>query len=376
MKKKTVFITSHITDLSGPTEALVKYLNNNFSDVYGVLHPLPYCENKNVEVINRGIVKKIKFKLKGFDLIYYFKDVLFNFYYFLKLNKKFDYYIGVDPLNCIVGVALKKMGLVSNLIYYTIDWVPVRFQNKIINYIYHKIDKICVNNGDKLWVLSNKIFEIRENQGGKNIVLTPVGCFIAEIPVIKKLNPKNNFNIVLLGALAPSKGVDLILNEWGRIIKKIPCAKLYVIGKTSLENVENGVVYEPYEPKFENNKDSIFYLGVLSHDKLVDKLLDMDVGLALYKPDKNNFTAWADPSRVKDYLSCGLPVVITSVPEISADIKKNNCGKVINYSGDELIESLFIMYKNSDELTNMGINARNYMEKYDWNNIFNHSFEC
>lgn len=368
-----VFIASHKTDLAGPTEALVIYLNKNFSHVFGVLHPLPYCENKSVEFLYQGKLKTINFSYKVPDLFYYIKDVFFNFFYFIKWKTQFEYFIGVDPLNCIVGVILRKLGLVKTLIYYTIDWVPIRFQNKIMNYIYHKIDAICVNNSDLLWCLSQKIVEVRVKQNGNNIILVPVGAYLDSIPA--RLNVKTDqFKIVLLGALAPSKGVDLVLDAWEEISKKIPNVRLYIIGKSSLGHVEDGIKYLPYEPQFARYSNNIIQLGVLPHRQVLEKLVEMDVGLALYRPNVNNFSAWADPSRVKDYLSCGVPTIVTSVPDISNDIRNFKCGLVIEYDKNDLIDAVLSLYENKKRRIQMQSNAQEYMKRYDWNTIFDNSF--
>lgn len=377
---KNILLVSHITDLSGPTEALVDFLKTRTNVLGAIYHPFHYCSDRHSYggLFQDGILHYWK-KLLGAKMpqvATFFKDIILTLYFFLRFKTRFDVYIGIDPLNAMVGIILRYMGLVKSVIFYTIDWMPQRFHNRILNAIYHAVDKFCVRGCDASWNISARIVEVRKRQGladSKNI-LVPVGVEFEKInlPAIKKSSPKR---LALLGALAPSKGVDLIIEAFSEIRDKCPDIELYVIGRTPINAVEDGVVYQPYEGRLLNLGGSVKLLGVKPHDEVLKILPEFDIGLALYKPYANNLSQWADPSRVKDYLACGLPVIITDVPEIAKDIRKFEAGIVIEYTAEALADAIYLLYTNAKVFARMRENAINYMENFRWDKIFSNAFQ-
>lgn len=379
MKFKKILLVSHITDLSGPTEALENFLRKH-SEVLGIIyHPFHYCTDRRSEgrIYYNGQLLYDK-RLIGMSmpqLLTFLKDVLLTLYFLVFFKKRFDIYLGVDPLNTMVGIILKRICLVKFVVFYTIDWMPHRFSNRFLNTVYHAIDRFCVRGCDASWNISPRIVKIRQRQGladSKNI-LVPVGVEVEKIK-LQNIEKKTVRRLVLLGALAPSKGVDLIIEAFPAIKDKCPDIELYVIGKTPQDPVENGIAYEPYEERLMKMGNSVKLLGPISHDKVLEILPDFDIGLAPYKPDTNNLSQWADPSRVKDYLACGLPVIITDVPEIAKDVQEFKAGILIKYNIQELVNSVYLLYSNSEMFKNMRMNALRYMENYTWDRIFTDAF--
>lgn len=377
---KKVLLVSHITDLSGPTEALEDFLKTR-TNVLGIIyHPFHYCSDRR----SRGCLyqndaanyEKHLLGAKMPQVAAFFKDIILTLYFFIRFKTRFDIYIGVDPLNAMVGIVLRSFGLVKSVIFYTIDWMPQRFHNRILNAIYHAVDRFCVGRCDASWNISGRIVEVRKRQGladSKNI-LVPVGIEFEKInlPANKKTSPKR---LALLGALAPSKGVDLVIEAYPEIRNKCPDIELYIIGMTPINAVEDGVVYQPYEGRLLNLGDSVKLLGVKPHDEVFKILPEFGIGLALYKPYANNLSQWADPSRVKDYLACGLPVIITDVPEIAKDICKFDAGIVVEYKVKALVDAVSLLYSNAEKFIEMRKNAIKYMEGFRWDKIFLSAFQ-
>src|SRR3990167_9870982 len=128
----------------------------------------------------KKIFSKIFSRKFSYGFLDYILDFLTVFYLILKQNHKYDFFFGVDGLNCLVGLLLKKMKKVNHVAFYSIDFVPIRFKNVILNYIFHTIEKICVNKSDLVWNVSPRIAEGREqflqipNDPARQIVV-PIG---------------------------------------------------------------------------------------------------------------------------------------------------------------------------------------------------------
>jgi len=381
MRFAKALLISHITDLAGPSEALENYLKSR-SDSLGVIyHPFHYCSDRR-SIAKRYAAGRLVSEKKRCGaalpaLATYVKDALFSFIFFFGFFSRFDACVACDPLNGVVAVLLKKCGLIKRVIFYTIDWMPGRFANPLLNRLYHALDRFCLNNCDAAWNISPRIVEIRREQGlpdARN-VLVPVGVDLEKIDLPDKA-AKNPADVVLLGALSPSKGVDLVIEAWPALLARFPQLTLHVIGKTPNNAVEDGVVYAPFEARLTALGPSVVLHGVMNHDAVLAALPAFDISLALYRPTDNNLSRWADPSRVKDYLACGLPVVITDVPEIAKDVATLSAGVVTEYTVAGVADAIAAMVEAPDRWRAMRQAAVGYMQRYRWSAIFDASFEA
>jgi len=97
---------------------------------------------------------------------------------------------------------------------------------------------------------------------------------------IDNILEKENFSVVYLGSLVPTKGFHLLAKAWKEILKQVPEAKLYVIGSgklydRNLKLGKYGIAESEYETKFikyildDTNKilPSIYFLGTLGIEK-------------------------------------------------------------------------------------------------------------
>lgn len=380
MRFHSVILVSHVTDLSGPSEAVESYLAKR-SDHLGVIyHPFHYCSDRRSRMKEYAGGRLLREeRLMGQNLpglVTYLKDALLTLWFFLKLRRRYELYIGADPLNAVVGVWLKWLGRVDKVAFYTIDWMPERFASKALNAFYHFLDRFCVRFCDASWNISPRIQEVRRSQGlpdSKNI-LVPVGVELEKI-VLPDKTGKTPRELVLLGALAPSKGVDLVIEAYPALKARFADLTLHVIGKTPHDAVEDGVVYKPYEPRLAALGEGVVLHGAKPHDEVLAMLPAYDLSLALYKPMENNLSQWADPSRVKDYLACGLPVVITPVPEIHKDVAALPAGVVCDYSVESLVAAVSGVFEDTDKWLAMRQNALEYMLGYSWSAILDGVFE-
>jgi hypothetical protein len=139
LSKLSFVIVSHIA-FTGHTQELENFLKQRSCKLMLIGQPFSYApQNESTATIyEKGILKSAaRFpQLKGPELVLYFKDFFATFYFILKFRSKFHIYVGVDPLNALVGLLLKRLGFVKVVIFYVIDYVPTRFKNRIL--------KVCI----------------------------------------------------------------------------------------------------------------------------------------------------------------------------------------------------------------------------------------
>lgn len=374
LKQKKFLLVSNITDHSGPTEGLTDFLTKNSSLLVTIYHPFYYCQGKRskVNLFKKGklISKAISPPLALPEFLKYLVDLFLTFYYTLKFKNKFDFYLGINCLHALVGIVYRKLGLVNKVIFYTIDWTPHRFKNPFYNWLYFKIDYFSRQNADFVWNLSEKITQIRKDQGIPNHknLFVPNGVNFQNIKKPFKSQIKKEV-LVLLGALHPDKGVDLVIKAMPKIWQKFPQIKLVVIGNTPKINK-----IKPYEKILSSLDKRITVLGSIPHQKVLSILPKMGIGLAPYSPQKNNFSYYAWPARVIDYLACGLPVIITPVPLIAQKIAQKKAGILINYQVKELIKAIAKLMNDDQYYWQARRNTKKLVKDLNWNKIFKKAF--
>jgi len=100
------------------------------------------------------------------------------------------------------------------------------------------------------------------------------------------------------------------------------------------------------------------------------------VAVALYERGdlESNFTYYADPGKIKDYLGAGLPVMLSNVPPNAREIEKAGCGIVIGDDKKEIAAAVVKFMSNESELKEYRRKTFLYVKQFDWNKIFNSAF--
>lgn len=370
---KKIILVSHTTEVYGPAHALINYLKKNVNEFISILHPFSYSSTPNSKCIifKKGKCEKIiQIKnLKFSELFSYLQHFILTLYFVLKSRERFDIYIGVDNLNAFTGIIIRKLGVVNRVIFYVIDYTPKRFENPILNFLYHFLERFCVKNSDYIWNISEKIakvWEPYEIEKEKNLVV-PVGIELAKIKQIQQNKIRKNI-LVFVGHLTKSKGVQLVIEAMKDIVKEVPSAKLEIIGTGPYEEKLKNIV------KAKKLDKHIKFLGSMDHNTLLDYLPSCGIALAPYLDNPDSITYYADPTKPKEYLACELPVIITRVPWIAEEIEKRQMGIAINYNRDELVDAVVRLLTESDFFEKCKKNAIKYASQLNWDHIYNTAF--
>jgi glycosyltransferase involved in cell wall biosynthesis len=364
---------THITEIYGPAQALENYLKQNNSRLLIIAHPLPTSSlnYSTYKTYVNGFLRRItQYRtFKSSEVISYMQHFILTLYILLSVRKKINIYIGIDNLNAFAGILLKAFGLIDKVIFYVIDYTPVRFENKFFNFLYQALDVICAKYTDYVWSVSKRIanlWKILGIEDWKNIVV-PIGVELREVKSIPKDNVRRNI-LVYAGHLTKSKGVQLAIEAMEEITKKFPGIRLEIIGTGPFEGELKEMV------KRKKLEEWVKFLGRMEHDKLMQYLPACGIALATYEPDPNSITYYADPTKPKEYLACGLPVIITKVPWIAKEIEKVPMGIAINYNKYELISAITKLLSDESFYKRCRENAVEFASKLDWNKIFSEAF--
>lgn len=371
LKNLSFVIVTHVY-ATGPAFRLEEYLQKKVRSLVFIGHPFSYTKDNRSFIRkykNGKLIKEEKFICwKSPEIFFWVKDLLLTLWWVVKDTNQIDYLIGVDNLNAFSGYILKLIGKVKKIIFYTIDYIPERFDNKFLNSLYHYLDRLAVKKSYKVWNLSPIMVGEREKRGVSSKyrdrqITVPIGADISKrVTMFDKID-KNK--IVFMGHLREGQGVELLIDSMPEIVKEVPKAHLLVIG--------GGPLAEKFKKDVEikNLNSNVKFTGFIKEYAEVEKLLsDASVAVAPYADDNKTYTKYTDPGKPKDYLASGIPVVITKVPRIAFEIEKNKCGIAINYDKKELAEAIIKLLTNKALLSEFRKNSLIMAKKYTWNKIF------
>src|SRR3989344_3799658 len=168
LKDLSFVIVTHVY-ASGPSFKLEEYLKDKVGSLIFIGHPFSFAKNTSsfLRIYKKGeLIEEKKFiSWKGSEISFYIKDLLLTIWWYLKYRNSADYFIGVNNFNVFAGVLLRIFVNVGKIIFYTIDYVPKRFENPILNSIYHLLDRLAVSKSHKVWNLSQRMVSEREKSG-------------------------------------------------------------------------------------------------------------------------------------------------------------------------------------------------------------------
>jgi len=354
---------------------LEEYLiDNKIKDLLYIFHPLnnDVKNGSGLRLYSDGQLKKeIKDTYRAkLSVVSFLFDFFSNIYWVLRAQKKWDLYIGSNNLNAFSGIFLKKLGLVKKCVFYTVDFVPNRFSNPLLNNIYLWIDGFCTKFCDETWILSPRVIEGRHKYLGlgkkydKKQILVPEGVWFSRIRR-KPFSKINKTTAVFVGHLVERMGVQKVIEAIPEILKKMPNFKLIIIGKGDYEGQLKSLVKKL---KIEKNVE---FTGYIENHKEVENLIaSCAIGIACYKEDLSSFTYYAEPAKTKVYMGAGLPVVMTDMFYNAYDIEKAGAGKVVAYNQKSIAKTIVEMLSNDKKLSDYRENALNFIKNYDWVKIF------
>jgi glycosyltransferase involved in cell wall biosynthesis len=152
------------------------------------------------------------------------------------------------------------------------------------------------------------------------------------------------------------------------VINKIKDVQLIIVGGGEyLETLKVKV------KKLSLEKYVTFTGWVNDRKKIDDMMSESAIAIATYKPEKKqlyNFTYYADPTKLKDYLGAGLPIILTDVSYNAKIIEDKKCGILVKYDKVEIAKAIVSLLQNEEKLVEYRKNSLKYAKEFGWERIF------
>jgi glycosyltransferase involved in cell wall biosynthesis len=167
--------------------------------------------------------------------------------------------------------------------------------------------------------------------------------------------------------LTESKGIQLAIRAMRRILERIPDSRLLIVGTGPYEGALRKLAAEL------GLGERVVFRGLMQHEELFDFLPECGVALAPYLDDPGSVTYYADPTKPKEYLAAGLPVIITRVPWIAGLIDETPMGIAIEYDEDQLVAAVDRLLSDRAFYEACASNALAYASTLSWERIYAHA---
>jgi len=274
-----------------------------------------------------------------------------------------DIYHFHDPELIPVGIALRFKG--HKVIYDVHEDVPETIREKYwlpgwlrmpVSGIISLIEKVGAKYFDAVVPATPKIGE-RFNPGCT--VLVQNFPHLSELTVSKPRPYLERSNVfVFVGGLTRRRGA----REMVKAIDRVPdsCnAKMILIGSLRPPELEQ-------ELELLRGWSKTEFRGWGSRDEVATQFDQSRAGLVLFHPGPNHMEA--QPNKLFEYMSAGLPVIASDFPLWRLIIGKSRCGLLVNPLDHKTIsEAMQWMLDNPDEAMRMGQRGRQAVEnRYNW----------
>lgn len=279
-----------------------------------------------------------------------------------------DLFVGAGNLNALAGIVLRAFGKVRRVAYYVIDYIPERFPNPVVNAVYNRVEKWAARWSDITWNYSNVMIQRRSEKWGGRFspqIVTPHGSVPRWHERDREMAVAGR-QLVYFGFINRHQGCGFVIDAMPEIRRLFPDASLLMIGQCDAA----------YQVALDRTiaasglQEAVAFTGMIpSHDDAERLLLRASIAVAMYADD-HPFIRNADPGKVKSYLACGLPIVMTHVGDICDRIVAADAGVVVPYDRAAFVDTICRLLGDESRLVAMSEHAGRLSENYRWSAIF------
>ena len=377
IKNGKIVIFSHYAT-TGACEELRDWLRHiKAGDVVYVAFPFGQNPDRFIRVEryrNGELIEKCRslFGMRLPEPLAYAKDFLYALCYAARFGRRAEVLVAGDNLLALAAVTSRCLSRVRRVVYYMIDYTPVRYANRMLNGLYYFVDRLAASCADAVWPLTEQMIRARFDAGRLDErrvrwYSVPYGSHPVEEDAAARFCPTN---VVYMGDVVRNKGAELFVPLALELKRLVPACTFTVIGGgRDLAGLRDDVEKAGLTASFE-------LCGfVAAMDDVVNRLVKGGVAIAPYYPfDVNSFTFYSDPGKVKVYLGCGLPIVLTNVPPIALTIEREGAGLIATYDAAEMAAKVASLMR-SPEYSRYRDNARRLGWECAWDKVFLKAFE-
>ena len=301
------------------------------------------------------------------------RDFVSNFYFMsFCIKEKVDLFIGVESINAIAAILLKRLGRVRTVLYFCNDYHPKRY-TKLKNLLFLKLDEISSYFSDYIWMMNPSIHESRVIRGLKVSRLAPHFVIHGGLPFFPG-GPvplqKRKINSIIYATRAGHLGLEIILKSFSKVLTKYADSKLYITGHADKNKLKLWPLMEKL--KIINN---VIFTGFIKEEELNRLVQCSYIGIAIWSCESHSSATYGDPEKIRRYFHFGLPVVSTSNAFTAETIKKHGAGIVVDDNVESVAQAIIRLFEDKELYSSSANASANLGNFYRENNLLDDSIK-
>lgn len=376
---------------NGSVEPLIDFFTSGVKKMVLIDQPIPGSDK---------VMHRIKKYENGKDKILSSSIWMYFFYPFLKLTNepgtriffklrdffsvidqcikergRFNYFIGLESINALAGILMRKLNIIDKVIYYVSDYSPRRYPQKWFNWLYLLLDRYCAMHADFIWDVSKTMQPARIKAGLNPLKSAPV------IHVPNALKPRQirfnsyknikPFSLVYMGTLGRDNGSDVAIKAMSQILKNYPKAVLHIIGggEKDMPRLQKLVLSLRLEKKVK------LYGYILDGNKMSEILRSCYVALAPYRAYEGSARYYGDAGKIRAYAAAGVPIITTNVPPLGKEVKEKGAALIVKDNPADFAKAIIKIFSDRNLYLRLRKGTISFARNNTWENSFGHAFK-
>ena len=348
----------------GPAQALRDYLTARRARVFVVSHPLTPEDGTRHAVTTYEGHERVAHRWVASPLRPPSSFVLDPF---VPLRyPRVDVWFGFNPLACARGLVARRLRRAGSVVLWSVDFVPDRFgQGTAQTKLYDRLDKLCCERADARVELSEVARAGRNRRHGlppdrMAARVVPMGAWLGRVPTVGERGYEAR-RLVFLAHLVQRQGADVLLEALAVLKAREARITADIIGTGPLEDDLRA------RTRALGLDEVVTFHGFVPDHRDVERLLaSASLGMAPYRPGEMNFTAYADPGKLKAYLAAGLPTIVTDVPPNAHELARDGGAEIVPFEATAIAEAVLRVIDSPELWKSRSRAARAFAARFDW----------
>jgi glycosyltransferase involved in cell wall biosynthesis len=319
---------------------------------------------------NSLAIQNLPYKTKRFRLLFNKGPLFYAAFnlrlFFYLLFRKTDFLLANDLDTLLANHYAKKFKSGVKLIYDSHEYftgVPELTTRPKIQKIWKRIEKKCLPKVDAMYTVNQSIADLYKNEYGiesyvvRNISSPPSDN---QTKTRKELGlPEDKKIIIFQGA---GINVDRGAEELIEAIKLLNNSVLIFVG--------SGDVIPALKLKVETEKlnEKVKFFDKVPYRQLLNFTTVSDLGVSLDKDSNINYR-YSLPNKLFDYIHCGIPVLVSDLPEIKKIVLEYDIGLVIsNHQPEEIAKKIEQIFSDAELYAQFKKNTQATAANLNWVN--------
>ncbi len=312
--------------IEGPYSSICRALGSMISDTS--ILGLPLFEG-NYKVIyglwgktKNFVLPQFFGKINIFKYLLDFVVISFSmFHWTSKRRNEKRLVIGIDPLSALPLWMLKKL-LGYTFIFHAVDFNKNRFSNPWLQGAYEKADQLATRFSDQTWVVCESLREYKKERYDVSSFYLPNSTMFDNSISRDGSKRRTGNKMVWTGGLSTERQFNILFRKLKFFQEKIRKNMSFVLAPTNEYDK-----FDSFVKKYHLKNTRVLRLSSrLEFQKIASTC---DVGIALYD-DKFGSTEFIEPTKIWDFLLCGLPFIVSSEPSVLEAVFKDGVAFRLN----------------------------------------------